>query len=315
MNRWITNIATHSIDFSYIEKDTIHKIYQIGDLNSCSSSFYLLLGDLHGNIKAAIVLAIRLQTLFKIPLKAVFQVGDFGFWPTGITAKLEDPHYKKEDMLDFFELKKARELDPPFSLGETKLEQFNASLYFIRGNHEDFVQLNLLSNVVPSKVATKIYYLPDYFRGAIEDLNIAVLGGILIDLERGRGKKAKAQFKKAQQKVQTDLRCSNILPLIQSILPNNKIDLLLTHSGLASRENQDGSRQLEAYLNQSDVLLHVHGHHHRFAFDRIGSNTVSIGLRNLELAQNGRPIPGSFVLVNWQDRTNYALYSDLTVKG
>ena len=315
MNKWTTNIATHSVDFSYIEKKTIHQIYQIGYLNSYSSNFYLLIGDLHGNIKAGIVLAIRLQTLFKVPLRAVFQVGDFGFWPTGITAKLEDPHYKKEDMLDFFELKKARELDQIFSLGKDKLEQFDTLLYFIRGNHEDFVQLNLLSKIVPSEVATKIYYLPDYFQGVVKGLNIAALGGILTDLERGRGKKAKAQLKKAQQKVQTDLRYSNILPLIQSIQPNHKTDLLLTHSGLASRENQDGSKQLEAYLSQSDILLHVHGHHHRFAFDRIGSNTVSVGLRNLELAQNARLIPGSFVLLNWQDRTNYALYSDLTVKG
>ncbi len=310
MSQWITHLGTNSIDFSYISKDRINRLYQQGKPEPCSSNLYLLLGDLHGNIKAAILLAIRLQTLFQVNLKAVFQVGDFGFWPTGRAAQLEDPHYKKEDSLDFFELKKGRASDKLFSIGKTKLEQLDASFYFIRGNHEDFAHLNLLSEKIPSEVATKIYYIPDYFQGITEGLNIAALGGIAIDLERGRGKKAKMQFKKAQQKIQKDPRCSSILPLIQSILPDKEIDLLLTHSGLAFRENRDGSKQLETYLSQSNITLHIHGHHHRFAINCIGSNTLSIGLRNLELAQNDRLIPGSFALLNWQNRTNFAIYSD-----
>jgi predicted phosphodiesterase len=312
--KWIETLGTKSIDFSYLNINKINQLYQQGNPESSSSNLYLILGDLHGNIKAAILLAIRLQTLFKINFKAVFQVGDFGFWPTGVAAKLEEPYYKKEDALDFFELNKGKASDMLFALGRTKLEQLIAPFYFIRGNHEDFKHLNLLSQKIPSEVATKIYFLPDYFQGITEGLNIATLGGIAIDLERGRGKKAKIQFKKAQQKIQNDLRCSSVLPLIQSILPDKEIDLLLTHSGLAFRENRDGSKQLETYLSQSNIPLHIHGHHHRFAIDRIGSNTLSIGLRNLELAQNGQLIPGNFALLNWQDRTNFALYSDVTVR-
>lgn len=106
MNKWTTSLGTKFIDFSYINEKTISKIYQQGAKALPQSSFYLLLGDLHGNIKAAILLAIRLQTLLQVRFKAIFQVGDFGFWPTGTVAKLDDPHYKKEDTLDFFELKK-----------------------------------------------------------------------------------------------------------------------------------------------------------------------------------------------------------------
>lgn len=158
-------------------------------------------------------------------------------------------------------------------------------------------------------MATKIYYLPDYFQGVIKGLNISALGGISIDLERGRGKKAKIQFKKAQQKIQNDPRHSNIVPLIQSLSKNT--DLLLTHSGLESRENRDGSRQLENYLSTSTIPLHIHGHHHRFAISCVGLNTISVGLRNLEMAQNGQLIPGSLAILDWKDRTNFVLYSDV----
>ena len=313
MNKWTTTLGTKHIDFSYINKERLQTIYQQKTVETSSSNFYLLLGDLHGNIKAAILLAIRLQTLYKVTFKAIFQVGDFGFWPTGIAAELDDPHYKKEDALDFFELKKGITKEKISFQQETELGCFDVPFYFIRGNHEDFARLNLLSQKMPSEVATNIYYLPDYFQGVIEGLNISALGGIIIDLERGRGKKAKAQLKKAQQKIQKAPRHSNILPLVQSISINT--DLLLTHSGLESRENRDGSKLLETYLSESNIPLHIHGHHHRFAISRIGLNTVSIGLRNLEMAQNGLLIPGSFAILDWKDRTSFALYSDLTVNN
>ena len=311
MNRWTTTLGTKYIDFSYINKEKLQTIYQQGTFET-SSNFYLLLGDLHGNIKAAILLAIRLQTLYKVTFKAIFQVGDFGFWPTGIAAELDDPHYKKEDALDFFELKKGITKEKISFQQETELGCFDVPFYFIRGNHEDFARLNLLSQKMPSEVATNIYYLPDYFQGVIKDLNISALGGIAVDLERGRGKKARAQLKKAQQKIQNDPRHSNISSLVQSM--SKKTDLLLTHSGLKSRENRDGSKQLEAYLSRSSIPLHIHGHHHRFVISRIGYNTISLGLRNMEMAQNSQLVPGSFAILDWKERTSFALYSDLTVR-
>lgn len=112
-------------------------------------------------------MAIRLQTLFQVRLKAIFQVGDFGFWPTGMAAKLLDPHYKQEDSLDLFEFKQRAMLENFFFRGQTEFERLTAPLYFIRGNHEDFAQLNLLSPMIPSEVITRVYYLPDYFQGVI----------------------------------------------------------------------------------------------------------------------------------------------------
>ncbi|MEQ8999925.1 MAG: metallophosphoesterase [Coleofasciculus sp. B1-GNL1-01] len=311
MSKWLTRIGTQSIDMSYLTKNSIYSLHHQGEVSFESRSFYLFLGDLHGNIKAAIALAIRLQTLFKIPLRAIFQVGDFGFWPSGIAAKNEDPHYKKEDAFDFYEMAESANQQKFFSLGTDDWNTLNAPFYFIRGNHEDFNHLNLISKPIPSEVIRGIFFIPDYFHGVIEDLHIMALGGILTDLERGKGKRAKIEFKKSQRKLKIDRRRSNASLLVQ--LNSIGVDLLLTHSGLASRENQDGSKQLENYLIPSDIRLHFYGHHHRFSIGTIGVNSLSIGLRNLDVDARGILRPGSFALVAWNDRNNFEIYSDTGV--
>ncbi|MCW5319166.1 hypothetical protein GTQ43_37875 [Nostoc sp. KVJ3] len=311
MSKWLTQIGAHSIDFSYLNKSILYKIYQRGQINFDSTKLYLLLGDIHGNIKAAIILAIRLQTLFSIPLCAIFQVGDFGFWPSGIAAKNEDPYYKKDDSFDLFEMNQSLEHSQFFSVGAEKLEIMNAPFYFSRGNHEDFEQLNLISKDKLTEVFRGIYFIPDYFKGMLEGLNVLVVGGILTDLKRGKGNKAKLEFKKAQQKLKTDIRRSNAQLLIQ--FDSTGVDLLITHSGLSSREHRDGSKQLETYLLHSNICLHFYGHHHRFSLGNVGANTLSIGLRNLDIDAKGMLRPGSFALIAWNDQSNFEIYSDFAV--
>lgn len=274
----------------------------------------MFLGDLHGNIKAALALAIRLQVIFGLPLASIFQVGDFGFWPTGAAAKNEDPHYKKDDALDLYEIGRATDPYQYFRWGNAQLESLNAPVYLIRGNHEDFKQLDAIAALQPVEVTSGIYFIPDYFQGVICDISVVAVGGILTDLERGRGKRAKDEFKKAQHKLNTDRRRSNALSLGK--LKKQGIDLLLTHSGLASREQRDGSTQLQAYLQQSSgICLHFYGHHHRFSIGDVGASTVSIGLRNLESDASGILRPGSFALIAWNNRSNFSIYSDLAVRG
>jgi hypothetical protein len=311
MSQWLTSIGRQGIDLSYLNRDLIYRIYRSGKVIISQANYYLFFGDLHGNIKASIVLAIRLQTLFKVSLRAVFQVGDFGFWPTGMTAKNEDPHYKKEDCFDFFEMKQSTETQSFLSLGKADFDILTAPFYFIRGNHEDFNHLNSISKDTPAEVLTGIYFIPDYFNGVIENLHVMALGGILTDLERGKGQRAKIELKKSQQKLKTDQRRSNASLLVQ--LNSVGVDLLLTHSGLASREDHDGSKQLEAYLSHSDIRLHFYGHHHRFSLGDVGKNTLSIGLRNLDTDTRGMLRTGSFALVAWNDRNNFEIYSDASV--
>jgi hypothetical protein len=313
MNKWLGIIGKQPIDLSYLTSDLIFLIYRQGTVVTESARIYLFLGDLHGNIKAAIVLAIRLQSLFNVRLRAVFQVGDFGFWPTGITAKNEDKHYKKDDSLDFHEMQNSIDCKDFFSLGMGNFDTLNAPFYFIRGNHEDFHSLNLLSQNQPSEMMSGIYFIPDYFQGVIGNLHIVALGGIITDLDRGKGKRAKIEFKKSQQKLMVDKRRSNGVLLLEL---NTKIaDVLLTHSGLASREEHDGSKQLETYLCHSAIRLHFYGHHHRFSLGNVGENTLSVCLRNLDIDVRGMLRPGSFAIVAWNDRNNFEIYSDVKVSA
>lgn len=289
-------------------RDMLHCLYHLGQVAWSQARFYLVLGDVHGHIQRALTLAIRLQCLLEAPFQAVFQVGDFGFWPGGSRPQPEDPYYKREDALDFFLIQSASDSRRFFSAGEAVLETLHAPVYFIRGNHEDFERLQMLSREQPTKVLSGMFFLPDYFAGEVAGLHIAAVGGILTDVDRGKGKQARVAFKKAQQQVQADPRRSNTLLLTQT-LPSH-CDLLLTHSGLASREARDGSRQLETYLHQHIIRLHFYGHHHRFSWGQVGKQTLSIGLRNLEEDAQASLRTGAFAVVVWRDHNNFEVYTD-----
>jgi hypothetical protein len=293
------------------KRGELHRLSHLGQVKWSQAQFYLVLGDVHGHIQRALTLAIRLQCLLDAPFQAVFQVGDFGFWPGGRKTQPEDPYYKREDALDFLLMQSAPDPGRFFSAGEAVLDTLRAPLYFIRGNHEDFERLQTLSKEHPTEVLSGIFFLPDYFAGEVAGLHIAAVGGILTDVDRGKGKQARIAFKKAQQQVQTDPRRSNAMLLAQIFLPH--YDLLLTHSGLSSREARDGSRQLETYLHQQTVRLHFYGHHHRFSWGQVGPQTLSIGLRNLEEDPQASLRMGSFAVLVWRDRNNFEVYSDVLV--
>ena len=185
-------------------------------LNGRQARFYLVLGDVHGHIQCALPFR-SLQCLLEALFQAVFQVGDFGLargrernW------KITNPYYKREDALDFWLMESSPDLGRFFSAGEAVLETLRAPLYFIRGNHEDFERLQTLPNEHPTEVLSGMFSLPDYFAGEIASLHIAAVGGILTDVDRGKGKQARMAFKKAQQQVQTDPRRSNAMLLAQT---------------------------------------------------------------------------------------------------
>lgn len=289
----------------------VHLIHRSGQVEWSQATFYLILGDVHGHIQRALTLAIQLQCLLNVSFQAVFQVGDFGYWPAGRKAQQEDAYYKQEDALDFALMRSAPDPAPFFSRGEAPLETLKASLYFVRGNHEDFEVLQQLSQEHPTQVFPGISFLPDYFAGNIDGLHIAATGGILTDIDRGKGKHAREVYKKALQQLQRDPRRTSALLLTQTF--HSSYDVLLTHSGLPSREARDGSRQLETYLAQSSVHLHFYGHHHRFSCGQVGRGALSIGLRNLEEDQQATLRAGCFAVLAWKDRNHFEIYSDITV--
>lgn len=282
-------------------------IYNKGEIDIKSKKILLVLGDLHGNIKSAIITSILIQEYYGYNIDSIFQVGDFGYWPRGVASKNTDPNYKKDDSLDFFEIQNSIDTETYFKLGQTSLETLKAPIYFIRGNHEDFEFINQLSqHNLTNLINEHFYYIPDYFMGNISEINLAAVGGILTDVYRGRGAKARENLKKNKQKLEWDKRLSDASNLTSFTAGN--VDILLTHSGLAYRENRHGSKQLEEFLCQSGIPLHFHGHHHRFVSDIIGDNTLSIGLKNYDINNEYKVNEGCFALVEWTDNKNFCVY-------
>jgi Icc-related predicted phosphoesterase len=309
MNNSVDILESDALSPKYPRIKKITNIYSRGEIDISKKRIYLFLGDLHGNIKSAIQASIIIQVSYGYPIDVVFQVGDFGYWPRGVASKNNDPHYKKDDALDFFEIENSIDQESFFEIGKSSLEILKSPLYFIRGNHEDFDFINKLEKHETSNLISGcIYYIPDYFAGNIGGLNIAAVGGILTDLNKGRGSKARDELKKNKKRLEWDERLSDASRLVDLDRGETDIDILITHSGLASRENRHGSSQLEEFLSKTAVPIHFHGHHHRFACGIIGENTLSIGLKNYDINPENQVNEGSFALVEWVDRENFKVH-------
>ncbi len=180
------------------------------------------------------------------------------------------------------------------------LEQLRAPFYFIRGNHEDLEALARLDSASPTSVAAGLWYVPDAYVGDLAGIRVFALGGILRDTERGRGKRNKRQRKAAKKALEADLRYNDAARLE---LPTPPVEMLLTHSGPAGREQRHGSRRLERVLSSGHVPLHFYGHHHRFSVACQDATAVSVGLRNLATGRAGL-LGGCVAVVRWRDVAN-----------
>ncbi len=280
-----------------LRRDDFALVASAGELDCAELAPVVLLGDLHGNVHAAEALVLRIQAVFGQPVTSVIQVGDFGFWPKGESSRLTDPFYKDDDALDFLEIQNR---DHILSIGDRPVDKRTADFFFIRGNHEDFSELrNEIASGLQA-LGAGFFHVPDGFRGHIAGIEVAAVGGILRDTNRGRGKRAKERRRAAIKALAIDERFADSA-LLDSIVGGAEV--LLTHSGPASREHRHGSAILDDVLQGADLALHFYGHHHRFSVGKIGS-TWSVGLRNLA-TKEGRLCPGAVALVFWKSARQF----------
>ena len=292
------SIASGEIDVEGVERGAFRGVFSAGIVQP-DAAMYILFGDLHGNIRAAQTLAVRLQHAFECPASAVFQVGDFGYWPSRESAQYEDEFYKESDALDFANL--ISQATERFALGSAPLDELRAPFYFIRGNHEDLVTLSGFDRALPTVVAPGFWYVPDEYVGELAGIRVLAMGGILRDTARGRGKRNKRQRKAAKKAVDTDARFNDAAQLE---LPSVPIQMLLTHSGPASREKRHGSVRLDRILSSGKAPVHFYGHHHRFSLESKSATSVSVGLRNLAVSR-GRLLGGGVAVLRWCDGENF----------
>lgn len=124
-----------------------------GPLNN--PRYVLLVGDIHGTA-SHISDAVKSARAHGFPIHVILQVGDFGVWPGG------DHHLKNV---------------------ATLAENSGYPVYFIRGNHEDYTQLNAWEAELDDtfeefyEVRPNVFYVPSGTRWEWSGRRFGALGG------------------------------------------------------------------------------------------------------------------------------------------
>jgi predicted phosphohydrolase len=174
------------------------------------------------------------------------------------------------------------------------------SLYFVRGNHEDFDYLGKFNKPGSIDPWQKIWYVPDGQTLNIKRDNLAVkiaaFGGIAPTKEEpARGKSAREQYRKAQKISRAEPRFFSEHSIDSILTDIQGTDILMTHAGPYSPDLPMGSILLEQLAQQLHPRVHLFGHHHR-VIDRQNSRngSLSIGLEHLEFDRSGKLKYGSW---------------------
>jgi len=139
-------------------------------------------GDTHGNMKTMYQDALDWQAANGHEINYIFQVGDFGVWPT---FEDMDPSARNWSERHKVKPKKAAGDYPGLVLGEWEVP---IPTYFIRGNHEDQLLLCTHEKVnqkqYPDDYLTRaieihpnLHYIPDGHVVEVEGVKIASWGG------------------------------------------------------------------------------------------------------------------------------------------
>tara|TARA_Y100001937_G_scaffold21799_1_gene30802 strand:+ start:16363 stop:17088 length:726 start_codon:yes stop_codon:yes gene_type:complete len=226
----------------------------------------LVVGDVHTDLKGLLSLAKE----FLGQVEAILQVGDMELYQSSCAIEQEKgylQHLKKEKRA--YRLKEA--------LKGKKLEKFPIPVYFIKGNHEDFE--NLDSEVLK---ALNIHYIK---QGDILNIGGRVVAGIGGIHSPVRKLKKTYELEGSEKRFYT-------LDEISKLLSNPKskgIEILLTHQAPAGVIPEDtpgkrssweeGTKDFEKLLNLPKLRYAIHGHHH-INYEANKDSIKCIGLGN-----------------------------------
>lgn len=103
------------------------------------TSHYLVFGDLHGRILPAFRLATVWAREHGVKLDGLLQVGDLGYFPNPSRLDKATRRHAEDDPLELG----ARDVVQPNQLADSILNNVEVPpLWFVPGNHEDFVALD-----------------------------------------------------------------------------------------------------------------------------------------------------------------------------
>lgn len=224
-----------------------------------NNNYIAILGDLHGHITLAYRLLKRWEKESKKRLDAIFQVGDFGAFPPPFKVDKATMRFYEKDpdelsFVDYYEgSDEADEILDENALSHRKID---ATMYFIKGNHEDFSFLNDISNCegdpTPVDVYNKIHYLNNGEIYIIQigqhNFRVGCLGGLNLNGSCGNSPKSMHYTKSEFRKLCTD---------------GKNLDLLLTHDApMGGYYENAESIEILKFIEEFQPKLHFFGNYH-----------------------------------------------------
>ncbi len=239
-----------------------------------AAAHILVASDVHGRIPMLVRVAFEYQRHFQRKVEAILVSGDLGIWPRD--EQLDSSTAKRSrtdpEELGFRAFRLRDELGPQRADVEEHLrraratlgdvfKQFDAPIYFVGGNHEDYVCLARLQHAhpeVPVRVDLDgaLRWIP---HGAVIScptkagpLRIGGLGGIAA-AEDGRNPKRYHPLALIDDDAALALMDSSSSPY----------DVLLTHDSSRGFVHEGhGSSTIETLVAEVRPTLHISGHYH-----------------------------------------------------
>jgi predicted phosphodiesterase len=269
-------------------------------MENLSNKNIAILGDLHGHFTLALSLLKRWELESNEKIDLILQVGDMGIWPFPYyridSASLKHAQRDSDELSfeDYYEGRGDAEIffnfNSPFSV--------DASMIFIRGNHEDFDFLNEKAKYshtlpVPVDYYSKFRYLPDGHVVSVNGLRIGGIGGVL------NNKNPKAQYKQKD---------------VSKLAAEGQVDILLTHEPpYGALDNHKGSPDIESLILRLNPTLHFCGHYHMPGqkLEALG-NTEGYILNEVNFRKRNTINPGCIGMLKWRsvDDYNFSFLSD-----
>jgi Icc-related predicted phosphoesterase len=257
-----------------------------------------VLGDLHGHLTLAYRLLRRWERETGHTVDLILQVGDLGVFPPPFRIDKATMRFaeKDPDELGFVQYHDGSpEADAILGPDAPEETRIHASLYFVKGNHEDFEFLDGLAatnSPVPVDAYGRILFLPS---GSVAPLpardhrvRVAALGGLALQNGPGVGTGTKHYSKSEVQRLWA---------------AGSGLDVLLTHdSPLGTVYDDAGSRDILEFIREFQPRFHFCGHHHEDGRQLdVSCDTQSFLLNGVDFRTPSELNPGCIGILEWGD--------------
>ncbi len=264
-----------------------------------------LFADLHGRILLAFKLIERLERERNIKIDLILQCGDLGAFPDPTNLdKATLRHARREPSeLGFYHhfIKKNKKI-------EQILDKIEATMYAVRGNHEDHEFLNKLEKQsdeasFPIDVYGKIRVCKtghlQTFKNEKVELNWV-----------GIGRTGSRKFSQKDKEQYIQPYEIDALNKLTSSKNKKQIDLLISHDSALHFTTKDfGMQQIRDFLLKKKPFYHFFGHTGQ-PFSVVEDDngfTQSCKIKELEFENNGSLAKNSFVVLEYKGSSDFNL--------